>query len=100
MIDASCLPCAVLLSIEFEDGKTLYNHIIEDTKIARENFSNFEICYKDIRSIICNIKFGNENNESDNLLKQVYFPINDSDYHLLSILYPSSSMFSLKKKIC
>lgn len=98
LINASFLPCVGFLFTKFEDGKTVYCHLKEDTKEARASFSNFSTSYEEIRNVILEIKYGENPESTDNLLKQVYFPVSDNEYHLLSILYPSSDMFLLKHK--
>lgn len=98
IINASFLPCVAFLFSKFEDGKTVYCHLKEDTKEARESFSHFSVSYEEIRKVILDIKYGENPEATDNLLKQVYFPIGENQYHLLSIVYPSSDMFLLKHK--
>ncbi len=98
IINASYLPCVGFLFTKFEDNRTVYCHLKEDTSEARESFSKFSISYEEIRKVILEIKWGEEPDSTDNLLKQVYFPISEKKYHLLSILYPSSDMFLLKHK--
>ena len=83
---------------KFEDQKTVYNHLLKDTKESRASFSSFSIPYEKIRKVILDIKYGETPDSTDNLIKQVYFPISENEYHLLSILYPSSDMFLLKHK--
>jgi len=98
IINASFLPCVGFLFTQFEDGKTVFYHLKKNTKEAKSSFSNFTISYEKIRETILNIKYGDEIEATDNLLKQVFFPISENRYHLLSILYPSSDMFLLKHK--
>lgn len=97
-INASYLGYVKFVYIQMDDGNTLLYHFKNDTDVARVNFSNLELSYEEIRSKILSIRYSEDLSVTDNYLKQVFFPIGDDDYHLLSILYPSSGMFLLKDK--
>lgn len=98
IINATFLPCLVFINLKMEDGKRVFNHLKEDTNEARKSFSEFDIEYDYIRSVILNIKYGENPTTTNNCLRQVYFPVEETQYHLLSILYPSTGVFYLKNK--
>jgi len=97
-IPAQYLGLAKFLFLEFEDGNTLYYHLKNNTEIAINNFSGFSLSYEDIRKSILTIKHGEDVISTDNKLRQVFFPVGNNQYHLLSVLYPSYGLFYLKRK--
>lgn len=98
VINATFLPCIVFLNLKLDDGKTVLQHLKENTKEARDNFSNLDVSYDYIRNVILNIKYGEKPTTTHNNLRQVYFPVENDQYHILSILYPATGVFYLKNK--
>ena len=98
--NASYIPIYKFLHIELDDGKNIIKHIEEDTSQSRELLSLIsDKSYEEIRNgFLATIKKANKYYTSSKI-KQVYFPISNDDYHLLSVLMPSGIMSKLKEKI-
>jgi CRISPR-associated protein Csy1 len=56
------------------------------------------VSYEDIKQGLLSIKQADDSIKTDRLVKQVYFPVDDS-YHLLSILTPSGLLSVLKNRV-
>ena len=80
------------------DGRSVFAHLDEDTAEIREELSDFKETYKKIREDFLAIKKCPVKTESDERIRQVYFPVGDGEYHLLSILTPSLPLRVLKLK--
>lgn len=93
---------ASLLLHVLENGKTVYENLIDDNPLLKKNFSELAVDYDEIRKKLLKIPMpqGHIPDMTDNWLKQVYFPVGGEDhYHLLSVLPPSSLMVELHKRI-
>lgn len=66
---------------------TIFSLFISDTSVISQWESKFQEC------------LSSQNEETNQLIKQVFFPIKPDNYHLLSIIFPSSMAFELKKRI-
>lgn len=102
---AACMPTAKLLLLKLEDGQNVYQHIKLDSKLIRNELETLineepsaDFNYDDIRELLLKAKIGSDFKNSDQRLKQVYFPVDD-DYHLLTVLPSSSLLYTLKTKI-
>jgi CRISPR-associated protein Csy1 len=98
-VNAALLGYVKFLYIKLADDKTLYEHFKMDDDCARLNFANLKLSYTEIRNSLLTIPHSENVTQTDNKLRQIFFPVGDDDYHLLSILYPSDQMFYLKKII-
>lgn len=78
---------------------TAWEHLRYDTAFVRQEFRASGIDYEMVREQILAIGKSPDPNHTDRLLKQVYFPVGDEEYHLLSVLPPSSLMFQMTEKI-
>jgi CRISPR-associated protein Csy1 len=96
--DASALGVDAFLRLKLSDGKTVLEHIQEDTETAKGLLGNSDISYESLRESILTIIKSDSINQTSTLLKQVYFPVGN-DYHLLSLLVNSGILFELKIRI-
>ncbi len=97
--NAAALDVYKFLSCQMSDGQTLLAHLEGDTPLAQEQLDVCQEPYGEIRNGLLAIKQNEENSQkTSGRVKQVYFPV-DEGYHLLSILTPSSLMFSLTDRI-
>ncbi|MBF0211875.1 MAG: type I-F CRISPR-associated protein Csy1 [Desulfamplus sp.] len=91
------------MSLKFDDGRTVLEHLEEGTQTAKEQFHISTASFEEIQQGFLSVKTSCEETKTSGLVKQVYFPIepnnSGSDYHLLSILTPSGLVFELKKRI-
>lgn len=88
------------LQVELNDGLTIFQHIEADTPESKEILSlALNKNYEDIRNGFLAIKKKADEYCTSNKIKQVFFPVSNNDYHLLSVLMPSGIMSKLKEKI-
>ncbi len=88
------------LQVKLNDGLTIFQHIEADTSESKEILSlALNKNYEDIRNGFLAIKKKADEYCTSNKIKQVYFPVPNDDYHLLSVLMPSGIMSKLKEKI-
>ncbi|MEF1337221.1 type I-F CRISPR-associated protein Csy1 [Vibrio rotiferianus] len=97
--NAAYLPILRFLELNLSDGRRLIDHLIDNTEIA---VSLLEQCDKpeQVRDqFLMSVSDRNGSKHStSSYLPQVYFPVED-DYHLLTVLRPSSMLYELKKRI-
>ncbi len=95
------LPTASLLALELEDGRTFYEHLLaDDVEIKKEILSwDKDIDYYALRDEFLSVKTFEIPDATDGRLYQVYFPVGDNDYHLLTVLPPSSLMLEVKRRV-
>ena len=96
--NAAAMDVYKFLSLVLEDGKTLLEHLEQGTALARQSLSIKSCDFDQLRAGFLAIKAGQQNHFTSDLVKQVYFPLDDG-YHLLSLLTPSGVMFAMKKRI-
>ncbi len=98
--NAAALDVYKFLMLVLQDGQTILQHLEGNTSVIKEQFSIPSKAYDEICAEFLQIKpTDSELSKTSGLLKQVYFPVNESEYHLLSILTPSSAIYKLKDKI-
>lgn len=96
--DAAALDIDLFLNLKMKDGKTLIDHISNDSALARE-LLNFETPkYDEIRSELLELIRESAEKHTSSKIKQVYFPV-EFGYHLLSILSNSGLIFELRQRI-
>lgn len=98
-VSANYLATAKLLSLELEDGKNVLTHFKNDSVTLRQDLMSLGVDYEKVKEQVLKTKENTVPTDTDDRLRQVYFPINDSDYHLLSILPSSSLMMAVRKRI-
>lgn len=96
--NAAALSTLNFLRLQLSDGKTILEHLENDTDMIR-NYKHFKDDYKDIREKFLKIKCDTLAPATNSLIKQVYFPVENDKYHLLSILTPSSVLLHLVERI-
>lgn len=96
---AAFLATSKFLMLELEDGKTVLSHFKEDTDKLRQDLSALQIDYTAIRNNILQIKENHIPEATDERIRQVFFPVENDQYHLLSILPASSLMLEVRKRI-
>lgn len=95
--NAAALDVEKFLRIKLQDGKTILQHLEENTSIINQQFKINETDFEQIRKNFMKIKHSDLNQTSEKL-KQVYFPVGEA-YHLLSVLNASGIIFKLKQRI-
>lgn len=97
--NASALPVHAFLSLKLEDDKTVFTHIEAQSETLREQLGFSKDEFEEICDLFLRILPDSEDYSTSDLLKQVYFPISEKEYHLLSILTPSALVCELKERI-
>lgn len=96
--DAAALKIDRFLKLEMTDGKTVLQHIKEETDIAKELLDIQTEKYVTLRKGFLEIVRNDAAFSTSSKIKQVYFPTTNG-YHQLSILTNSGLVFKLKKQI-
>ena len=95
--NAAALDVEKFLRIKLQDGKTILQHLEENSDTIKQQFQTQGVSFDAIRNGFMQILHSDLNQTSEKL-KQVYFPVED-DYHLISLLNASGIIFKLKQKI-
>lgn len=96
--NAAAIDVYKFLSLQLKDGKTVLQHLEENTPYIQDEFAILTTSYETIRNGLLAIKRDDAELATSGRIKQVYFPVED-DYHLLSILTPSGGMFLLRDRV-
>ena len=96
--NAASLDVYSFLSLELNDGESVLAHIEKKTEYLRNELGLDEELFKTLCSDFLLIKTKEEEIRTSDLIKQVYFPV-DEGYHLLSILTPSCLVTEMKVRI-
>ena len=97
--NATAMGVFKFLFLKMKDGRTILEHLEQDSEDIREELSFFKEQYPELRQAFLEIKKRNEEPASDERVKQVYFPLSDGQYHLLSLLTPSLIVRELRLRI-
>ncbi|MEN9756197.1 MAG: type CRISPR-associated protein Csy1 [Pseudomonadota bacterium] len=97
--NAAALDVYKFLSLTLMDGRTVLEHLENDTSSIRAQFSGISTPFDKLRTNFLAIKRDKfPKVRTSGQVKQVYFPVEDN-YHLLSILTPSGLIFALKDRV-
>ncbi len=97
--NAAAMDVYKFLSLNLAEDYTVltgFEHDHEDLKSLIEKSS---LNFASLKQAFLVIKNDDASSKTDHLVKQVYFPIADTEYHLLSILTPSGLITRLKLAI-
>ncbi len=87
------------LRIIISDGMSVIQHIENETGFCRKLLNVEEGEYVKLRENLLAIKNSNDPISTNSKIKQVYFPITDGEYHLLSLLTHSGHLFELRQRL-
>ncbi len=98
--NAAALDVHKFLSLKMENGASVLDCLENDSAAIKEQFATCPIPFEDVCQELLAIK-QNKGDEmkTSGLVKQVYFPVQDREYHLLSVMTPSNLMFKMKERI-
>jgi hypothetical protein len=85
------------ISIKMDDGRSVMEHLAEDTDEIRSELSGLAPEYEQVREAVLGI-VNAEALETNQFIKQVYYPVND-DYHLLSILPSTVLSYEINNRL-
>ncbi|MGL6027649.1 MAG: type I-F CRISPR-associated protein Csy1 [Vibrio sp.] len=97
--DAGALAAEDFLRVTLSDGMSVLKHIESETKVARALLTVKGVDYEQLRSSFLAIKSISEGTSTNSKIKQVYFPVADQQYHLLSLLTHSGHLFELRQRL-
>ena len=97
--NAAALDVYKFLSLVLNDKKTLLNHIVQESELAQKLLTQPNCEYNKLRSGFLKMIDTDQASITSSKVKQVYFPVDDSQYHLLSILTNSGQLFELRKRL-
>ena len=89
-----------LLNTNLSNGNRLINYFESDSAQLIEFINKIGIDYKKMKDLSLDVFYGVGNQQSTHeLIKQIYFPISNENYHLLSLVTPSMILFEMKNRI-
>ena len=96
---AASAPVGKLAVLELEDGKTVYEHLLADDNFIRDDVEKLGADYDVFRENLLKLSAGAVGKTSSKNLKQVFFPVKDGEYHLLTVMPPSCVIQTVHKKV-
>ena len=98
--NAAAMDVYKFLNIKLADNQTILSHLEKKTPTIEKQLTIPDLTFEEVEESLLAIKESDgTSTKTDERIKQVYFPINDDSYHLLSVLSPSNLMFKLKERI-
>lgn len=98
--NAAAMDVYKFLSLPMADGRLVLEHLEYDTPEAKALLGIPTASYDTLKEGFLSVKQSEGNKTySDRLVKQVYFPVADNQYLLLSLLTPSGVITKLKSTI-
>lgn len=92
---------SVLMQPVVENGPTVLEDLADGGERVRKELDVFHLALEPLQQAVRDMMANSSQmpGETDGRLKQVYFPIGDGTYHLLSPLTASGFLFELKQRI-
>ena len=90
---------ASVLVRDLTEGKTLLEHFQEDTPLIREEVTALGVDYEALRHEILAIKKAPLPKRSDPALRQIYFPVGNDAYHLLSLMPSTTTLTAIRDAV-
>lgn len=97
--NAAAMDVYKFLMLAMPDGQSVLAHLEQDSDEIKQLFHSESVSYQALKDDFMSIKAVDDSAITDRLVKQVYFPIEDSEYRLLSLLTPSGLITELKSRI-
>ena len=94
--NAALLPTAKLLLFDMGDGHSLFEYIQSYPEKINEEISGWGIDIFSYKELLC---IDNKINNTEDILKQVYFPIGQNNYRLLTVMANSSILLELGRRL-
>lgn len=96
--NAAAMDVYKFLTLPMGDGQTVLQHLERDSAEIQSLLSVSTASYENLKEGFLAVKQIDNENKTDQLVKQVYFPVEER-YHLLSLLTPSGVLTKLKTQI-
>jgi len=97
--NSASLDVSKFLSLTLKDGFSVLDHLERNTSYIKTQLSIQSLEFEEVRKGLLAIKSPQTTTRTSKEIKQIYFPIGNGDYHLLSLLIPSGLIFKLKQRI-
>ncbi len=97
--NAAAMDVYKFLMLAMTDGRTVLAHLEQDSDEIQQLFHSETVSYQTLKDGFMSIKSVDDSAITDRLVKQVYFPIEEDCYHLLSVLTPSGLLTEVKQRI-
>lgn len=97
--NAAALDVHKFLTLVMSDNRRLLEHIEQESELAKLLLNQPNCNYHELRDGFLKMIESDEEMISSSKIKQVYFPIEDGEYHLLSLLTHSGHLFEQRKRI-
>lgn len=97
--NAAAIDVFKFLSLVLSDGKTILQHLELSSEKVRQELHIASASFEELRNNFLAIKQSDIYPQTSEKVKQVYFPVSENNYHLLSLLTPSGLVFKLSDRI-
>lgn len=97
--NAAALDVYKFLSLTMSDQRSLLVHIEQESELARQLLEVPTCDYQTLRDGFLKMIDSDQASISSSKIKQVYFPVAEGEYHLLSLLTHSGYLFELRKRL-
>lgn len=97
--NAAAMDVHSFLLLSVSQTQTLLSAFEESNQELEKILIDHGLNFDELRSGFLKMKLGDGVLKTDKLLKQVYFPIMDGHYHLLSLLTASSMIWEFKRRV-
>ena len=97
--NAAAMDVYKFLSITLSNNLTVLENLEQKNDLIKKILNHSSFNFEILREEFLKIKSSDLSSKTDHLVKQVYFPIQNNEYHLLSLLTASGIITSLKKRL-
>ncbi|MFP6843183.1 MAG: type I-F CRISPR-associated protein Csy1 [Acinetobacter sp.] len=97
--NAAAMDVFKFLSVNLNNGQTVLDAFEKQDEDLKQFIQRSSLDFDVLRVAFLVIKDNDTSVKTDHLVKQVYFPIGEKNYHLLSLLTPSGLITKLKQSI-
>ncbi|WP_315974979.1 type I-F CRISPR-associated protein Csy1 [Vibrio alginolyticus] len=97
--NAAALDVYKFLSLEMADKRSLLTHIEQGSELAQGLLTQPNTDYQTLREGFLKMIDTDQEAISSSKVKQVYFPVAEGEYHLLSLLTHSGHLFELRQRL-
>ena len=98
--NAGELDVEAFLNLKMGDGDPLLRHLERDSDLAKSLLNIRSECYEDLKAgLMAMVNNRSLEFVTSSKIKQIYFPVNEKGYHLLSVLSNSGLVYELRERI-
>ena len=97
--NAAAMDVYKFLSLSLTEDSTVLTGFEKDDQNLKNLIEKSSLDFASLKQAFLVIKNDDASSKTDHLVKQVYFPLENNEYHLLSILTPSGLITRLKQSI-